>query len=103
MQAPGGSVHMTQNSNKHTMTHTVTYTHMHTRMRTRVHTHTHTHTRSTCTPQAVTEKSPPQSPPISGGVNLRGCLASYPGSRGRGKGEPGINCMRMRLIKSTWL
>jgi hypothetical protein len=28
-------------------------------------------------------------------------LASYPGSRGRGKGsagEPGINCMRMRII-----
>ena len=26
-------------------------------------------------------------------------LASYPGSRGEGKGEPGINCVRMRLIK----
>ena len=25
-------------------------------------------------------------------------LASYPGSKGEGKGEPGINCMRMRLI-----
>ena len=31
-------------------------------------------------------------------------LASYPGSWWEGKkGEPGINCARMRLIKSTWL
>jgi hypothetical protein len=30
-------------------------------------------------------------------------LASCPGSKGEGKGEPDINCVRMRLINVTWL
>ena len=30
-------------------------------------------------------------------------VALNPGSRGEGKGEPGINCVSMRLIKATQL
>ena len=38
-------------------------------------------------------------PPARTQGSFKGCLASYPGSLGEGKKEPGIYCLRMRLIK----